>query len=166
MKVRHIVTITSVILVAMQCVAAQVPGCFTSENQCCKYCEGAFGTCPSGWEQSHEEVPGHPPGCYCCRPFTTEEQQQLHVEKCGAYLSACSPSQRVSCNLAAYECAQAAPYSDLRKLCEKSSTACRVMCINVHDVCSRDSRSDRCDIFKNLPECNAPDHTDYGTVAG
>jgi hypothetical protein len=72
----------------------------------------------------------------------------------------------VSCNRAAYSCAKTAPSSDLVKLCEKSNTACGIMCVNLRNFCSQDGRSDRCDIVKNLPACNAPDHTNFGSVMG
>lgn len=94
--------------------------CFENSNdKCTIHCQGAFATCPKGWKQEHQEVPGHVPACYCTRDYTTTEKAKARAKKCESYYSNCfsATGGDVSCQLAIDNCDDR---STLENLCTKS----------------------------------------------
>lgn len=67
----------------------QPDGC-SGTTGCWRYCEGHFGTCPSGFKQIIEDdAKGDSNLCYCYRPYTKEELKKKNAGQCERYINQC-----------------------------------------------------------------------------
>lgn len=79
-------------------------------------CKGRIDSCDPGWRLIYEKTPYTIAECFCVRPFTDEEKEEIRTCKCDSFLDQCLHQLGMlhSCDMAADICSK----DRLKKECE------------------------------------------------